>query len=418
MKPAAFVVVDGGSTGRFYAPALRAHGYDCIHVQSSLQMAPIFEQTFSPHDYLENVVVDDAIEAAIARVSGYQVCGVLAGSDSGLEIADTIATRLALSNANTLDGSAERRDKFLMHEALRRAGMASVRQARVDSVSRAADFAQRIGFPAVVKPVQSAGTDRVRVCLDAASVEQAVRDVLELPNIFRRANEAAVVQQYIEGHEFMIDTQSMHGQTRTIAIWRVDRAEGAAPFPLQAITLRDGPEADLLRGYASSVCDTLRHRFGPAHIEVRLGSRGPMLIELNARLHGRLDPGLMVKATGASQPELAVKCLIDEKRFAELAGDFSGHRGQAMKVHLASPRAGVVSREPDESPIRSLCSFHSMISKLHLGTRVARTESLTTVVGTVFLYHRSADQLQADCEAIRRLERAGLYDCIGDGAQA
>mmetsp|Transcript_37378 Transcript_37378/g.117070 ORF Transcript_37378/g.117070 Transcript_37378/m.117070 type:complete len:157 (+) Transcript_37378:40-510(+) len=63
---------------------------------------------------------------AESELSGMVVAGVLCGSDAGLATAERLQHALVPARTNGLVPS--RRDKYLMHEALRTAGLAAARQ--------------------------------------------------------------------------------------------------------------------------------------------------------------------------------------------------------------------------------------------------------------------------------------------------
>ena len=89
----------------------------------------------------------------------FKITAVLAGAETGVELADRVSHRMGLrSNGET--GSLARRNKYFMGEAVRDAGVRAVKQEvcrSVDSLVQFLDSLPQHPFKCVVKPVQSAG---------------------------------------------------------------------------------------------------------------------------------------------------------------------------------------------------------------------------------------------------------------------
>ena len=80
-------------------------------------------------------------------------------------------------------------------------------------------------FKCIVKPVESAGTDDVFLC---SSVEQAVvafKAIRGKKNGIGLQNHGALIQEYLEGKEYVIDKVSRDGVHKLVAIWEYDKRE-------------------------------------------------------------------------------------------------------------------------------------------------------------------------------------------------
>ena len=71
----------------------------------------------------------------------------------------------------------------------------------------------------------------------------------------------------------------------------------------------DGEIQDTLTSYVFSVLDAVGLKYGPCHTEVMFTARGPILVEVNCRLHGLQGPHLIGMATGTSKATYAVDAL-------------------------------------------------------------------------------------------------------------
>jgi hypothetical protein len=95
------------------------------------------------------------------------------------------------------------RDKQLMKERLRAAGVRVPHSRRVTSMEQALEAAEAIGFPVIVKPIAGAGSADTFRCDSLIDLEDALertRHVVEMS-----------LEEFIEGEEFTYDTIAIDG---------------------------------------------------------------------------------------------------------------------------------------------------------------------------------------------------------------
>src|SRR5215204_862695 len=150
-------IVDAYSTARYFAPLFQARGLRCVHVQSARTVPAVYARTFRPDDFAAHVVHrgDDA-ETATA-VAGYRPVALIAGIESGVELADRLSERLGLrTNGTAL--STPRRHKFAMVERVKQCGLPGAAQVlAADRDTLVSWYAGSGAGRVVVKPVRSAG---------------------------------------------------------------------------------------------------------------------------------------------------------------------------------------------------------------------------------------------------------------------
>lgn len=150
-------------------------GIECLQVWSPPYAQVLVEQgALSEEGAAVSCAPGDGDEAEWAsdRLDGFDVLGVLCGSDAGLATAERL--QHVLSPARSNGQAVARRNKYLMHEALRAAGLRAAAQCAPKDWAEAEAFLRTLPSPlrAVVKPVR--GQDSLRVGL-ATSLEQARR---------------------------------------------------------------------------------------------------------------------------------------------------------------------------------------------------------------------------------------------------
>lgn len=92
------------------------------------------------------------------------------------------------------------RDKVAMKDFLRQHGVPCAMSAAIASDAEATAFAERWGYPVIVKPLAGFGTLRTFRCQDAAELTRALQQLAPSPS--RRI----AIEEFIEGHEGFFDS--------------------------------------------------------------------------------------------------------------------------------------------------------------------------------------------------------------------
>src|SRR5204863_1276408 len=117
-----------------------------------------------------------------------------------------------------------------------------------------------------------------------------------------------LVEEYVPTPEFSVETfgRKVVGTT----------AKHLGPPPWFVECGHDFPadlgEVATVEALALAAIEALGLGFGPAHTEVRLGPRGPVVIEVNARLAGGRIPTLVRLATGIDLVGATVDAVIGD----------------------------------------------------------------------------------------------------------
>ena len=114
------------------------------------------------------------------------LAAVAAGSEAGVELCTRLAEDLGLpGNPVQYLGAMTRKDEI--HQALKNAGIRHIRGEKVRSPGETLDFCRKNGLSAaVVKPLQSAGSQGLFLCDSPEEAEAAVRTLLNMKDLFGR----------------------------------------------------------------------------------------------------------------------------------------------------------------------------------------------------------------------------------------
>ncbi len=247
---------------------------------------------------------------------------VIAGSERGVNLADRLGEALGLPGNGTRLSEA-RRDKARMIDQVGRHGIRVPRQIVSDSLVDIIAWIEKGGhWPAVLKPRRAKGSNGVHLC---ASPEEAARAFHAVHGHVDRLgfhNETVLVQEFLVGREYVVDTVSHDGRHRLAALWAYGKpAPGFDSIGLlstKELLPPDDALADMLLAFAVRVLDALEIRHGAGHCEIIVDGDGPALVEIGARLHGGPPAHLMCRAaTGSSQLDLLVQSVLDPAGFLD-----------------------------------------------------------------------------------------------------
>ncbi|GAA4344399.1 ATP-grasp domain-containing protein [Variovorax defluvii] len=407
------VIVDAYSTGSRLANEFRRFDVACIHVQSSVHVPAEFVNGFVPGDFIRSFVVTDAagIEEIAAELRGFDLLCVVAGTETGVEVADRLAALLGLPG-NDPRTSHLRRDKYEMHAQLEKSGLSTLRQARCATMAEALAWANALQcWPVVVKPLSSGGADGVTFCHDTVDVAAAVDGALGKRNRLGNINTAVVLQEKIHGQQFIVNAVSMEGRHYVSEVWKDDKiAVAGAPLVCDREILLS-PECDPIKDlcrYTTACLDALGIREGPSHTELFLTDQGElMLIETAARMQGPIDHESVLEATGHSHVTLTVLRHVRPSTFAQLFALPYRRKKHLHCVTLSATSVGTLKENRCMERLSSLTSFRALIHAPQPGMRIQRTVDLFTNAGITYLSHDDEKVLESDYWRIRRWEADG-----------
>ena len=120
------VIVDAYSSGNLVAPEFQRRGCRCVHVQSKTDTPKVFEASFKRNDFAENIIFNGDFPALVNTVKQYSPIAVIAGTETGVILADRLGNAIGTKN-NRYETANSRRDKYLMQEAVRKNGTRAIK---------------------------------------------------------------------------------------------------------------------------------------------------------------------------------------------------------------------------------------------------------------------------------------------------
>jgi biotin carboxylase len=414
-------IVDVNSSKGQVLAALHEHGAECVHVQSP-DPDVVLGQPYDPEGFVDGVQHDGDVAATASALREYGVSRLIAIGESGVELAAQLAAELGIPG-NGLSRPNCRRDKYEMFLALRDAGLAHAATIVSSDADEIIEWAEAdVGYPVVLKPVASCGTDNVMACPSPEQVRAAHEKIMSSTDRFGKTNETVLAQEFLDGNEYYVNTVSRNGTHRTVDIWRyykIPDPSGTFVYDYDEPLAPDDPDAQKLERYTHEVLDALEIHNGAAHTEVMLTARGPVLVECAARIGGAHAPDVLRRCFGTNQVDMLALSVAKPEEFDRLPTTARPLLQRTRSVSLINPRdSGVVPSHELMAEIRALPS-HAYTSMWHpVGRRLPRTIDAGTAPGLIYLVSDDPAEILADYQKLRQIERDYLYDGNSDGEPA
>lgn len=384
----------------------RSHVPDCCKTQGFKFFAEVDEKS----------TIQATAAAVQEAAASLPIAACIVGGESGVTLADKLSMELGVVSNGELS-LGDRRNKSVQQKAVKAAGLRAVREAVGTEWADVKDFVDKESLPVVVKPVESCGSDGVKLC----KTKEEARDHFHLLMRSQRkvgAQGAAVLcQEFLKGKEYVVDHVSCNGVHKTMMVWVYDkRPTNGGDFVYFGMIPVDSSseEAKVLVSYTRAVLDALKLDNGPTHGEIMMTADGPCLVEMNCRSHGwdgSWVPLARALTGGYAQPEVALDSHMNEQAFAMLPDVMpSPFKASGQTVMLVSCFSGIVKRTPGYDRMRQLSSFVALQTGVGIGSEVGLTVDLFTAVGVLILVNSDATQLEADIAEVREMEKTGLFE--------
>lgn len=247
-------------------------------------------------DRVERISLDDPDQAVelVARLHAeVPVAGVVSYEEDAAVLAARVAASLGLP-AHPVHAAEAALDKPTMKRRFAAAGIPIAEHTVARDEDDAVQWAERIGYPVVVKPCQGANSQGVIRADDEWQLRQAYRTLRRIVRDYdlhngTRPNSVQLVERYLDGGEISVELLLQHGRADVAAVFEKPNPL-TGPFFEETVYLTPPRMDPALRREAEELAiraaAALGMWHGPAHCEIRLTSQGPVVLEIAARLLG------------------------------------------------------------------------------------------------------------------------------------
>ncbi|HTZ43681.1 MAG TPA: ATP-grasp domain-containing protein [Jatrophihabitans sp.] len=321
------IVVLGSGVASFREYALRS-----VATRADVVLVSKTAASWETPYCVEHIVADlDDADSVFGALEGVPADAVLTYDERYVELTARLVATYGVPGPTAAAVRAVK-DKSVLRGLLAEAGVGPVRYAVAMTEQEASDAVADIGLPVVFKPRALGGSAGVRMVSDQAEVAGAFADAVgaRVGQLASRYD-GVLIEEYLDGPEISIDCVTHGGVTTALVV--AEKETGLEPYfeeighvvppttpiPQEAVDL-------VVAAHAVAGLDDL-----VSHTEVRLTSRGPRIIELNARLGGDLIPYLGLLAHGVDLAGAAADIALGT------APDVSGGAQRAAAVRFCYP---------------------------------------------------------------------------------
>jgi hypothetical protein len=403
-------VVDAYSSGALMYDYLSGYGYSCIHVQSAESVLEIYQSSMDIDRYETNIVFQGDLDMLLNELRKFPLEFIITGSEPGVELTDILNNILGLPG-NEIGLSKARRNKYLMIEALKKNNLLTTDQICSGEINAILEWTNN-KWPVVLKPISSAGSDGVSFCDNKTKLLKAFNTLIGKENKFGIINEQLLVQRFIEGDEYVVNTVSYSGCHYISEIWEIKKIieqGGGYVYDIGNLLENEGSRQALLSGYVVEVLNSLGIKYGAAHHEVIITKNGPILVEVGARPAGALSKSTVIKSLEYNHVSLCVESYVDPVRFQSRLNTNYVKIKNVSFVCLISNQLGIISDYGNSKKIKSLDSFCSTVGMSTIGDKIEPTVDLFSSPGLIYLVHEDNNIIQDDYNTIRDWESQGFF---------
>ena len=191
----------------------------------------------------------------------------------------------------SINNAMQLRRKDLMRLQLQQANIAIPQFHLLNSMKQLDHAMMAIGFPAICKPIDAAGSVHVKLVKNKHEAILAVNNILQSKNILwgHQLSPMVLLESYINGKEFSVEGVIQQGEVSFFSI-----TEKFVSDQIEFIEIGHIANAPIepflqkkIESYVQAVIKILGANFCPFHAEIRLDPHGqPVLMEIAARLAG------------------------------------------------------------------------------------------------------------------------------------
>ena len=289
-------------------------------------------------------------------------------------------------------------DKFLMKERFEIGG---IPHARGRLISRPED-AEGLAFPVIVKPRDNSGSRGVKLCRNKEELRVSFAEALENSHM-----ESVLVEEYIEGPEYSIE--SLHYDGKSVVIQFTEKKTSEFPYNVElghrqpALLTKEQEKA--IRDIVYKIGTALHFENCPSHTELKINNQGIFVIETSPRLGGDYITSTLVPlSTGINMEDQLLNIALQEPVDIK-----SGRVDQASGVeYFQFPEGKVESIDHHiYNKAKDTCVY-SLKLKLRENDKVSRITSSLNRYGEFIIHTKEREELDHRISFLSEMIKQGV----------
>lgn len=253
--------------------------------------------------------------------------------------------------------------KHLMRQKLEAAGVANAAFKVAYHWDSVLEGAAEIGYPLIIKPVDLGSSTFVRLIQNENELYKAYCAINTFSVNYReqRRNPAILLEEVLIGEEVSVETVTVEGKTQVVGI--TDKSVTVAPYFVETGHMHPAKLSELeikqLCSYVTEVLESLGFNHGVSHTEVKLTSKGPIVVEVNPRVPGNYIVELVEAVTGIHLIEIFIRLALGDT--VELNPVDTGVKSAAV-LFVLPVKEGIVKAVEVDCQVKE----HPLVSRLFI----------------------------------------------------
>lgn len=248
----------------------------------------------------------------------------------------------------------------------------------------------RVTYPCIMKPTDNAGSRGVVLCRDRDELTASYNY-----SFSESRSGSVIIEEYLKGPEFSVEVMVTDGEPHVLQI--TDKITTGAPHFVEMghsqPTGQNEENSAKIRDLAIRAVKAVGINIGPAHVEMILTERGPVMVELGARMGGDcITTHLVPLSTGIDMVACTIKTACGEK--ADIAPKWS--KGSAIRYF--DTQNGTIKNITGKTEASQIPGIKE-ISFVHgVGEKIGEIGSSTDRAGFVIAQGDTAREAGEICE--------------------
>ena len=361
MKKKSVLIV---SAGIMQIPAIQKAkelGFHVIATDKNPE-APGFE--FS--DYfavIDSKDIDGHINFVGKHQNLFNICGVFAASDVAVTVA-AIANYLNLPSISN-EVAIRSHNKALMKQKWIEDGIPTPLGFEIKNINQIKNIIDKLNFPLIVKPVDNAASRGSKRIDNLNELDNAVTIALN----FSRTG-TAIIEEYVTGYEQSVETIIFEGKHYHVGM--ADREFGFHPYHIETAHVDPSQlpleQQEKIYEVVDAAAKSLGINFGPAKADMIWTDKGPMILEMTARLSGGFHSQYTTPMSTGQDPikavlELCVGNNLNTKYLEKT-------KSNVVICSGVFPKPGKIIRIDGLDKLHSVTGFEKIILNKNIGNHI------------------------------------------------
>lgn len=329
-------------------------------------------------------------DAVLAAAMDYQPDGIMTlATDMPMRGVAKTSDKLHLHSIS-YETAVKATDKYDMIKAFKEHGVPSPWFFVVDSVEELKDHETEVSFPCIIKPTDNAGSHGVAKVYSF----QELIETYEYAHSCSRHGKV-IIEEYLDGPEVSVEVMVVNGKVNILQI--TDKITTEAPHFVEMGHTQPSrlPKStqDAIREVATMACLSIGIDKGPAHVEMKVTKRGPVMIELGARMGGdNITTHLVPLSTGIDMVGSTIKVALGEEP------DITPNLNYGSAIRYFKVPFGTIKAIENADEAKRIPGVKQITFTKEVGEESTPIQCSNDRIGFVIAQGKSADEAVAICE--------------------